>query len=117
MRVFTSTCPIGAVAGILVLALAASVVLAQNYAVDVYAELSGLDVKVEPAPTNGLLAIKLTNNTDRKVRCDLVYDASPQPLYRTTAWLKPHEKAQSVFRAKRKWTSVDVRVHCKADDQ
>lgn len=115
MRIFTSSCPIAATAAVLALALAAPVALAQNYAVDVHAELSGLDVKIEPVPTSGLLAINLSNHTDRKVRCDLLYDASPQPLYRSTVWLKPHQKTQSAFRARRKWTSVDVSVHCTAD--
>jgi hypothetical protein len=111
MRVLTLPCWIAA------LALAAPAAMAQNYSVDVHAETNGLDVKVEPVPTDGLLAINLANGTDRKVRCDLRYDASPQPIYRTTTYLEPHEKTQSVFRAKRKWLSVDVSVECKATDK
>lgn len=115
MRIFTTpgwiTAPVMAIA----LGLAAAPAVAQTYSVNVHAETNGLAVKVEPVPTTGLLAINLTNETDQKVRCDLRYDASPQPLYRTTTYLKPHEKTQSAFRAKRKWMSVDVNVECKVD--
>jgi hypothetical protein len=98
----------------LVLAWFAPAVLAQTYDVNLKSTLNGLDVKVETVPTTGMLVVKLTNNTAGKVRCDLRYDASPQPLYRTTSYVKPGATEQSVFRAKRKWLSVDVAVECKA---
>lgn len=100
---------------VLALALLAPVAFCQTtYSVNVETTLHDLDVKVEPVATTGALFVKLTNNTDTKVRCDVRYDAAPQPLYRKTTYVDPGKTEQSVFRAKRKWFSVDVNVDCQA---
>ncbi|HEX9208610.1 MAG TPA: hypothetical protein VF851_10255 [Steroidobacteraceae bacterium] len=91
--------------------------LAQTYDVKVDTELNGLDVKVEPVPMSGLLIVKLTNQSTQKVRCDLRYDAAPQPLYRKTTYVDPGKTEQSEFRAKRKWFEVEVKVECRPADQ
>jgi hypothetical protein len=92
--------------------LFAPLALAQTYEVELDAELNGLDVKIEPVATTGMLIVKLTNQATQKVRCDLRYDASPQPLYRRTTYVDPGKTEQSEFRAKRKWFKVAVRVEC-----
>jgi hypothetical protein len=96
------------------LSLFASAALAQTYSVNVQSTLNGLDVKVEPVAMSGMLVVKLTNATDKKVRCDLRYDAAPQTPYRKTTYVDPGKTEDSTFRAKRKWMSVDVAVECKA---
>jgi hypothetical protein len=114
MNIFNAT---GRVSGRLCVLLAAtmlaSVAVAQTYTVKLEALLHGLDIKVEPVETTGILVIKLTNKTDGKVRCDLRYDAAPQTLYRTTTYVDPGKTEQSTFVEKRKWFSVDVTVECK----
>jgi len=95
------------------LALFAASATAQTYTVDIHPTLNGLDVKIEPVTTSGMLVVKLTNATDKKVRCDLLYDAAPQIPYRKTTYIDPGKTEDSVFSAKRKWTSVDVDVKCK----
>jgi hypothetical protein len=85
---------------------------AQTYSVEINQTLNDLDIKIEPVATSGMLVVNLTNQTDKKVRCDLRYDASPQPLYRKTTYVEPGETASSVFKAKRKWHSVSVDVEC-----
>ena len=87
--------------------------IAQTYSVNVDPMLNGLDIAVEPVAQSGVLVMKLTNKTEQKVRCDLRYDAAPQPLYRKTTYVDPGKTEQSVFRAKRKWLSVDVAVECR----
>jgi hypothetical protein len=86
---------------------------AQTYSVNLKPLLHDLDIKIEPVETTGLLVIKLTNKTDGKVRCDLVYDAAPQPLYRTTTYVDPGKTEQSTFLEQQQWFSVDVTVECK----
>jgi hypothetical protein len=99
----------------LALALLAPVAFSQTtYSVNINTKLHDLDVKVEPVATTGVLFVKLTNNTETKVRCDIRYDAAPQPLYRKTTYVDPGKTEQSVFRAKRKWFSVDVDVDCQS---
>ena len=95
------------------LAMLALDAFAQTYSVDVHPTLNDLDVQIEPVASTGMLVLKLTNKTGQKVRCDMRYDASPQPPYRTTTYIEPGKTEQSVFRAKRKWMSVDVNVECK----
>ena len=73
-----------AVAAALALSVVGPVAVAQNYTVEVTPHLDGLDIKIEPVASSGVLVIKLTNDTSHKVRCDLKYDAAPQPLYRKT---------------------------------
>ena len=95
------------------LSLAATDALAQTYSVNINPTLNGLDIGVEPVAQSGVLVVKLTNRTEQTVRCDLRYDAAPQPLYRKTTYVDPGKTEQSVFRAKRKWLSVDVAVECR----
>lgn len=97
------------------LLLAATDALAQTYSVNINPTLNGLDIGVEPVAQSGVLVVKLTNRTTQRVRCDLRYDAAPQPLYRKTTFVDPGKTEQSVFRAKRKWLSVDVAVECRVD--
>jgi hypothetical protein len=98
---------------LLALSTFAMQVLAQTYSVNIEPTLNDLDIKIEPVASSGVLVLKLTNNTSEKVRCDLKYDAAPQPLYRKTTYVDAGKTEQSVFRAKRKWSSVDVEVECK----
>jgi hypothetical protein len=98
---------------VVALALFAASVSAQTYSVDIHPKLNGLDVKIEPVATPGMLIVRLTNATDKKVRCDLRYDAAPQTPYRKTTYVDPGKTEDSVFSAKRKWMSVDVDVECK----
>lgn len=115
MRPSMSRIP-GPIALLLVLALSmpGPDASAQTYSVNVRPDLHDLDIKIEPVASSGMLIMKLTNNTDRKVKCNLRYDAAPQPLYRKTTYVDPGATEQSVFRAKRKWFSVDVDVECQA---
>jgi hypothetical protein len=87
-----------------------------EYKVEVQPTLNGLPIKIEPEPFSGRLVMKLTNGGTEKVRCDLRYDASPQPIRRSYVYLKPGETAENSFQAKRKWFSVTVDVTCKPTD-
>lgn len=106
-----------AVAGLALVSGALAVSAAATYDVEVKSELNGLPVKVEPRPFDGRLVMKLTNGGDTKVRCDLRYDASPQPIRRSYVYLKPGATAENSFRAKRKWFTVTVDVTCKPADE
>ena len=75
----------------LVLAMLAADAFAQNYSVNINPTLHDLDIKIEPVASAGILVVRLTNNTDRKVRCDLRYDASPQVPYRKTTYVDPRK--------------------------
>ncbi len=101
------------ICALVALSLAATGALAQTYSVNINPTLNGLDIGIEPIAQSGVLVVKLTNKTGQKVRCDLRYDAAPQPLYRKTTYVDPGKTEQSVFRAKRKWLSVDVAVECR----
>jgi hypothetical protein len=101
----------------LALAMLAPTASAQDYSVKVNPTLHDLAIDIEPVPTTGLLIIKLKNNTDKKVRCDLRYDASPQPLYRTSTYVDAGKTEQSTFRAQQKWFSVAVDVDCKVKEK
>ena len=90
---------------------------AATYTVDVQPTLNDLPIKIEPVPFDGRLVMKLTNGGQTKVRCDLRYDASPQPIRRSYVYLKPGETAENSFQAKRKWFSVTVEVTCKPADK
>jgi len=98
---------------VLALSMPATGAVAQTYSVNINPALNGLDIGIEPVAQSGVLVVKLTNKTAQKVRCDLRYDAAPQPLYRKTTYVDAGKTEQSVFRAKRKWLSVDVAVECK----
>jgi len=91
--------------------------IAQTYSVDVKSTLNDLDVKVTPVAQSGLLVMKLKNNTSEKVRCDLRYDAQPQPPTRSTVFVKPGKEASDVLRETRKWFSVTVDVECRNADE
>jgi hypothetical protein len=87
---------------------------AQTYTVDVQSELGGLPVEIDTVPMDGMLVV---NGADVKVRCDLRYDASPQPIGRGYVFVEPGKTEQDVFRAKRQWYQVAVEVKCKADEK
>lgn len=100
-----------AVVAVAMLALDAT---AQTYSVNIHPTLNDLDIQIEPVAMTAMLVIKLTNKTEKKVRCDLRYDAAPQLLYRTTTYVDPGKTEQSTFRAQSKWFDVDVTVECTA---
>lgn len=93
--------------------LAAAAVAESTYEVVVRPAPEGLPVKVEAVPFDGRLVLRLTNEGAVKLRCDLRYDASPQPLRRTHVYLPPGETVENSFQAKRRWHSVTVDVACK----
>jgi hypothetical protein len=97
--------------------LALPVAAEATYDVEVRPSLEGLPIKVEPLPFDGRLVMRLTNEGSAKVRCDLRYDAAPQPLRRSTVYLEPGETAENSFVAKRKWFEVTVDVACKPADR
>jgi hypothetical protein len=105
------------ICAVLALSMPATDAAAQTYSVNVNPTLNGLDIGIEPLAQSGVLVVKLTNKTAKKVRCDLRYDAAPQPLYRKTTYVDAGKTEQSVFRAKRKWLSVDVAVDCRLAGQ
>ena len=90
---------------------------AQTYDVELNTELNDLPVKIETVPMEGILVVKITNDGATKVRCDLRYDASPQPVGRAYVHVAAGRTEQDSFRAKRKWFDVVVHVTCRpADD-
>lgn len=99
------------VATLLVAGVAAAA-WAQTYTVQVNSTLNDLDIKVEHLAQSTMLIMKLTNNTDTRVRCNLRYDASPQTPRRTTVFVNPGRTEQNVFQAQRRWFSVTVNVEC-----
>ena len=113
----------GRPSGIRVLPLVLSCILlaptapAQTYSVEVQPLLDGLPIKIDTVPTNGLLVVRLTNEGDARTRCDLRYDASPQPVHRAYVYLEPGETKEDAFRARRKWFNVVLEVICKAVPQ
>jgi hypothetical protein len=110
--------PYHSVAFATLLVVAASSALAvPTYDVEVKSELNGMPVEIESQPFDGRLVMKLTNGGDTKVRCDLRYDASPQPIQRSYLYLKAGETAENSFQAKRRWFSVTVTVTCKPSDK
>ena len=96
--------------------LATPLAQAQTYDVDVKSTLNDLPVKVETVPMPGMLVVRLSNDGTVKVRCDLRYDASPQPPYRAHVYVDAGKTAEDSFRAKRKWFNVTVEVTCQATD-
>src|SRR3954451_12426603 len=88
--------------------------LAQTYAVKINPALNGFDVAIEPVTSTDMLVVNLTNRSTVKLRCDLRYDAAPQPLARKVTFVDPGKTEPSVFKAKRTWHSVVVDVNCKA---
>ena len=51
------------------LALAALEASAQTYSVEIRPELNNLDIAIEQIPQASMLILRLTNNTDTRVRC------------------------------------------------
>jgi hypothetical protein len=96
----------------LLLALAAIEVSAQTYSVEIRPELNDLDITIEQIPQASMLILRLTNNTETRVRCQLVFDASPQRLMRSTRSINPGQTISSELRAQRKWFRVIVDVRC-----
>lgn len=84
-----------------------------TYTVDVKLDLQDVDVEVEPVAQSGILVMRLKNKSSVKVRCDLRYDPSPQPIRRTYVFVEPGATAENSLRAKRKWFGVTVDVTCK----
>lgn len=85
----------------------------QTYEVEVQPALNELPIAIETVPTSGVLVVKLTNKGSAKARCDLRYDASPQPIHRAYVYVEPGRTEENAFRAKRKWFKVLVEVTCK----
>ena len=84
-----------------------------TYDVELKENLNSLPLKVETVPNAGVLVVKVTNNGTAKVRCDVRYDASPQPLGRGYLYVDPGKTGQDAFQAKRRWSHVAVEVTCK----
>jgi hypothetical protein len=104
----------GAAFALALIVLVAPAAFAQTYTVDVRPTLNDLDVKIEPVAMSGMLVVRLTNNTDGRIRCRLQFDASPQTPFRSSVNVGPGRTEQSVFRARRKWFAVTVDVNCEA---
>ena len=94
--------------------LVAPAAFAQTYTVEIRPTLNDLDVKIEPVSRSTMLVLRLTNNTEQRVRCRLRYDAPPQTPFRSSLNINPGRTEQSVLRAQRKWFSVVVEVTCEA---
>ena len=100
------------VCALLALSTFAMPVVAQTYSVNINPTLNDLDVKIEPVAQSSMLVVRLTNNTDQRIRCRLRYDAPPQTTFRSSLNVNPGRTEQSVFRARRKWFAVVVEVNC-----
>ena len=94
--------------------LVAPAAFAQTYTVEIRPTLNDLDVKIEPVSKSSMLVLRLTNNTDHRIRCRLRYDAAPQTPFRSSLSIDPGRTEQNVFRAQRKWFAVVVEVNCEA---
>lgn len=106
---------IGVLAWVAGLSLLAGVAAAaSSYQVKVESELNGLDVKVSTVENPGGIVVRLQNDSSTKVRCDLRYDAPPQPIGRRSVYVEPGKTGQSVFGAKRQWFRIGIHVACKA---
>ena len=96
----------------LALAGAAAAAFAQTYTVQVNTTLNDLAIEVEHLAQATMLIMRLTNNSDTRVRCNLRYDAAPQTPHRATVFVNPGRMEQNVFHARRRWFSVIVNVEC-----
>jgi hypothetical protein len=97
-----------------VLALVALEAPAQTYTVEIRPTLNDLDVQIKEIAQSGMLILELTNNTATRVRCQLVFEASPQQPMRSTRSINPGKTISSVYRAQRRWFRVTVDVTCTA---
>jgi hypothetical protein len=98
----------------LALAVLSSAAIAQNYSVTMNPTLNGLDIKLDPVAQQGMLIVNVTNNSDKKVRCDFEYNAPPQFPDRTSTFVEPGKTEPSVFRASGRMFEVTVNVTCVA---
>ena len=96
------------------LLVASIVAAASTYQVDLESELNGLDVKLSTVENPGGIIVRLQNDSATKIRCNLRYDASPQPIGRRTVYVAAGKTGESVFGAKRQWSRVDIKVDCAA---
>lgn len=85
-----------------------------SYTVKVNPTLNGLNVNLEPISAPDVLIMKIANKSDKKIRCDFVYDAQPQRMKRTSAFVNAGDTGQNVFRATDRWFNVNVDVTCVA---
>ena len=93
--------------------LATAVAAASStYKVNIESELNGLDIKISTVENPGGMIVRFKNDSSQKARCDLRYDASPQPLARRTVYVDAGKTGESVFGAKRQWFHVDVTINC-----
>ena len=97
---------------LLVLAAPAAYAQSQVYTVDIRPVLNDLDVKIEHVANSSMLVMNLTNNSPTRVRCNLLFDASPQSPQRSTRHINPGQRTSIVLRAQRRWFSVQVDVTC-----
>ena len=98
----------------LALGLVAFAATAQTYDVQVNPKLNGLDITIVPVANSGVLVVKLTNKSDVKVRCDLMYEADPQLPSRAYVFIAPGKTESDTLRATQTWFSVTVNVDCRA---
>jgi len=104
----------GAALALAWIVLVAPAALAQTYTVEIRPTLNDLDVRIEPVATTSMLVVRLTNNMDHRVRCQLRFDASPHAPRRSSLHRHPRTADADVFRAQRKWFAVVVEVNCEA---
>ena len=98
--------------GLLVVVASAAQAQSQVYRVEIRPVLNDLDIKIEHVADSSMLVVNLTNNSPTRVRCNLVFDASPQRPQRSTRHINPGQRTSSVLRAQRRWFSVTVDVAC-----
>lgn len=84
----------------------------QTYTVEIRPVLNDLDIKIEHVANSSMLVMNLTNNSPTRVRCKLLFDASPQSPQRSTRHINPGQRTSIVLRAQRRWFSVQVDVTC-----
>jgi hypothetical protein len=98
-------------------AMLPGVATAQTYDVDLKTTLNDLPIEVDTVPMSGVLIVRITNTGDVKVRCDLRYDAQPQPLGRAHVYVQPGKTEENAYRATSKWFDVAVEVTCNPADK
>jgi hypothetical protein len=109
---FSGSLPGWLAVALLVLVVPAAHAQSQVYTVDIRPALNDLDIKIDHVADSSMLVVNLTNNSLTRVRCDLLFDASPQRPQRSTRHIDPGERSSGVLRAQRRWFSVTVDVTC-----